>query len=96
LLCQVPIVPENFNFDRVWNPKVYIDNIIGEPKRIFNHQVEYEGEGEAYVVERRRVKGTFMETMELWEFPFDVQVSYIISRYPKVHHAAPVDCDIKS
>ncbi|ELU06091.1 hypothetical protein CAPTEDRAFT_202877 [Capitella teleta] len=71
--CKVPILPENYDFDRVWNPKIYIDNIIGEPKRTSNMRVEYEGDGEAYCVERRRVKGTFMETMELYEFPFDVQ-----------------------
>ena len=30
--------------------------------------------GEAYAVERRRVKGNFLENLELQEFPFDIQV----------------------
>lgn len=74
----MPILPENFDFSRVWNPKVYIDNVLGEPKRTFNTTVEYDANDEAYVVERRRVKGTFLETMELWEFPFDVQVGILL------------------
>ena len=30
--------------------------------------------GEAIVIEKRRVKGTFLENLELNDFPFDVQV----------------------
>lgn len=30
---------------------------------------------EAYVFERRRVSGTFIENLELDQFPFDTQVS---------------------
>ena len=57
-----------------WNPEVYIDNVVGEPKRTSFINVEHDANGQAYIVEKRRVKGAFMETMELWEFPFDVQV----------------------
>ncbi len=31
--------------------------------------------GEAFVMERRRLRGIFLETLELNDFPLDVQVS---------------------
>ena len=37
--------------------------------------MEINPEGEAYLLERRRVTGKFMEQLELWDFPFDVQVN---------------------
>ena len=64
------------DLSQYWNPEIYIDNVIGEPKRTSFIHVEYDANGQAYIVERRRVKGTFVETMELWEFPFDVQVRW--------------------
>ena len=36
--------------------------------------VMFEKERDAYVVEKRRFKGTFLETLELKYFPFDIQV----------------------
>lgn len=63
----------DINFSKFWNPEIYIDNILGEPKRTSSIYVEYDINGLASVIERRRVKGTFVETMELFEFPFDVQ-----------------------
>ena len=64
----------NVDWATLWDPKVYIENAVGEPKLTTSRQVEYNESGEAFVVERRRARGTFMETLELWEFPFDVQV----------------------
>ena len=37
--------------------------------------VMFEKETEAYVVEKKRFEGTFLETLELGDFPFDIQVS---------------------
>ena len=34
----------------------------------------FTNKGEAHVIEKRRIKGTFMENLELNDFPFDVQV----------------------
>jgi len=56
-----------------WNPKFFIENAIGEPKTTIAHFVEFNEEGDAFVLERKRCKGTYMEQLELWEFPFDVQ-----------------------
>ena len=40
--------------------------------------LRYNEAGEAYVVEKRRVKGVFLENLELKDFPFDVQVRLIV------------------
>ena len=37
--------------------------------------------GEVYIVERRRIKGVFLETLELNDFPLDVQVIGFSSPY---------------
>lgn len=47
---------------------------------LFVHQIWYDVSvndlNEAFVLEKRRVKGDFHETLELQSFPFDVQVRY--------------------
>ena len=70
--------PSEIDLRKYWNPEIYIDNVLGEPKRTSSIHVEYDVNGEAHIVERRRVRGTFLETMELWEFPFDIQVKRFI------------------
>lgn len=61
---------------RYWNPKLYIENAYGDPKEQFRHRVMFNEKGEAFISEKRTVKGTFMENLELDDFPFDVQVSF--------------------
>ncbi|CAH8602058.1 unnamed protein product [Heterobilharzia americana] len=60
--------------DEFWNPRLLIDNAQGEPIEIVSHEVEFvEPHFEAYLVEKRRIKGVFHETLELRHFPFDCQ-----------------------
>ncbi|CAH8536626.1 unnamed protein product [Schistosoma turkestanicum] len=60
--------------DEFWNPRLLIDNAEGEPIEIISHEVEFvEPDFEAYLVEKRRIKGIFHETLELRHFPFDCQ-----------------------
>uniref|UniRef100_A0A183AU95 CS domain-containing protein n=1 Tax=Echinostoma caproni TaxID=27848 RepID=A0A183AU95_9TREM len=60
--------------DEFWNPRLLLDNAQGEPIEIVSHEVEFvEPDFEAYLVEKRRIKGVFHETLELKHFPFDVQ-----------------------
>ena len=68
------ILQDTVNWDNYWNPKLFIENAVGEPKLSLSKNVECNELGEAWVTERKRYKGTYMETLELWEFPFDVQV----------------------
>ncbi|KAF6768516.1 hypothetical protein AHF37_09964 [Paragonimus kellicotti] len=61
--------------DEFWNPRLLLDNAQGEPMEIVSHEVEFvEPDFEAYLVEKRRIKGVFHETLELRHFPFDCQV----------------------
>ncbi|XP_021369969.1 uncharacterized protein LOC110461026 isoform X3 [Mizuhopecten yessoensis] len=64
---------ESVEFNKMWNPKLYIENSLGDPKEQIRYQVLYNDKGEAYVSEKRVIKGTFMENLELDDFPFDVQ-----------------------
>lgn len=67
--------------DEFWNPRLLLDNAQGEPIEIVSHEVEFvEPTFEAYLVEKRRIKGVFHETLELKHFPFDVQVSNRVGR----------------
>ncbi|XP_050400315.1 cys-loop ligand-gated ion channel isoform X1 [Patella vulgata] len=57
----------------MWNPKIQIQNIIGSPRTRLSTEVEFTSQREAYIIETRRIKGTFSEHLELHNFPFDVQ-----------------------
>ena len=62
------------DLDRFWNPLLFIDNILSESKEATWLTATSNHKGEAYVIERRRVRGVFMENLELDDFPLDVQV----------------------
>ncbi|KAK3082872.1 hypothetical protein FSP39_007612 [Pinctada imbricata] len=64
---------ETVEFGKLWNPKLYIENSLGDPKEQLRYRLLYNDKGEAYVMEKRMIKGTFMENLELDDFPFDVQ-----------------------
>ncbi len=56
-----------------WNPKLLIQNITTDQKQSIWFDVKF-SEGQAHVLEKRRVKGWFSENLELEDFPFDIQV----------------------
>ena len=56
-----------------WNPKLYLENGLGEPKETIWYTVGYSPTGKATVYQKRRIKGIFFEKMELMEYPFDTQ-----------------------
>ena len=59
-------------------------NARGEAKQQIWKDVQFSANGEAFVLEKRRVKGVFSERMELEEFPFDIQVSDGMKMYLSV------------
>jgi hypothetical protein len=66
--------PDKVNWDKFWNPKLYIHNGIGSLQETITRTIIYDTDTwQAYVAERRRVKGTFIENLELFAFPFDTQ-----------------------
>jgi hypothetical protein len=71
---------ELFKLDTFWNPKLVIDNAVGDLKENTSTSIAYdEANGEAFIFERRRMKGTFLENLELFHFPFDIQVPKVPS-----------------
>ena len=62
-----------------WNPNLFIENAIGDPRESSFQMLTYNAIGEAFLVEKRRIKGIFLENLELDDFPFDVQVGGDIS-----------------
>jgi len=60
------------DLDKFWNPLLYIDNILAETKEA-TWQTASMDRGQAFIMERRRVRGIFMENLELNDFPLDVQ-----------------------
>jgi len=68
--------PADIDWDQYWNPRIYVDNTVDEPQQTVCHSVIYDvNVWEAYIVERHRLKGTFLENLELFHFPFDTQVT---------------------
>lgn len=57
-----------------WLPKLYPDNAVGEPKVVISYSLYFNADQEAFVCEQQRIKATFLENLELYEFPFDTQV----------------------
>jgi len=47
---------------------------VGEPRETVWHTVMFDPDLQAFVFEKRRIAGTFVENLELYQFPFDTQV----------------------
>jgi len=62
--------------DGYWNPELAIWNAIGDVGTQTDIEVQEDNvSGLAFVVETKRIRGTFSELLELQNFPFDVQVN---------------------
>ncbi|XP_021342813.1 gamma-aminobutyric acid receptor subunit gamma-2-like isoform X1 [Mizuhopecten yessoensis] len=64
---------EKVDFNKYWNPNIQIQNLTSSTKRNKWNEIRFGKSGEAFIVERRRISGTFTEKMELEDFPFDSQ-----------------------
>ncbi|CAF1361737.1 unnamed protein product [Rotaria magnacalcarata] len=62
-----------FDPNKFWNPLLYIDNSVGDLKNNVWHKVVYDGTDTPMIYEMRKVKGVFLENLELNDFPVDVQ-----------------------
>lgn len=60
-------------WDEYWNPRLTVVNALGDPKEVIKYSVTFNDKKEALVCERRMVRSTFLENLELGEFPFDTQ-----------------------
>ncbi|XP_069101954.1 glycine receptor subunit alpha-4-like isoform X2 [Argopecten irradians] len=59
--------------DKYWNPDLVIRNRTESAQRKKWCVLWFNSSGEAFIVEKRRIKGVFTEKMELQDFPFDSQ-----------------------
>ncbi|CAF1415487.1 unnamed protein product [Adineta steineri] len=62
-----------FDASKFWNPLLYIDNSVGDLKNDVWHKVVYDGIDTPMIYEMRKIKGVFLENLELNDFPVDVQ-----------------------
>ena len=67
------LVGDEYDPRRDWNPKLFIENLLSDPKEIINYKYIKQNDGNHVVVEKRFVRGQFWERLELKNFPFDVQ-----------------------
>lgn len=65
---------DNMDFSKYWHPKLIVQNVISTSKDNVWKKLEFGKNGEAFIVEKRRIKGIFTENLELQDFPFDLQV----------------------
>lgn len=57
-----------------------MENVYGEAKETVWYSLTFDELGQAIVFEKRRVNGSFLEYLELNQFPFDTQVSVMEMR----------------
>ncbi|ELT93511.1 hypothetical protein CAPTEDRAFT_221712 [Capitella teleta] len=64
---------EEVDWDEYWNPCLFVENEYGEAKQSVWYSVSLDELGQATVCEKRRLNGSFLEYLELNQFPFDTQ-----------------------
>ena len=61
------------DLSKLWSPCLYIENALSEQKDSSWQTAGLNERGEAYISERRKLRGVFLENLELQNFPLDVQ-----------------------
>uniref|UniRef100_A0A1I8FDW6 START domain-containing protein n=1 Tax=Macrostomum lignano TaxID=282301 RepID=A0A1I8FDW6_9PLAT len=60
---------KSIDLEKYWNPLLYIDNILSETKEATWVVAQHDPlNSDVYIVERRRLKGVFLETLEPHDF----------------------------
>ncbi|CAD5124063.1 DgyrCDS12366 [Dimorphilus gyrociliatus] len=67
------IEEDDIVWDEYWSPKLSIENLLNSTLMDVWRLVEKDENGHAYITEKHRINGTFAESLELNEFPFDTQ-----------------------
>ena len=66
------------DFSKYWDPKIHISNSASNASLKSWKSLRLAKNGDAYIIQKFRVKGLFAENLELHEFPFDIQARCII------------------
>ena len=65
---------DGFDMSNYWNPMIEIENALGELKTDVAHKVVMvDNKPDLLICETIIIKGTFLENLELYDFPVDVQ-----------------------
>jgi len=59
-----------------WEPHLFVENGLGGVVEKATYQVLFDQHGTAMVEERRSVRGNFKSALDLYDYPFDVQVRF--------------------
>lgn len=70
-------VNENYDSNKNWNPKLYIENALSDCKETVSYTLERKCQN-VIIKESRHLKGSFWERLELDKFPLDIQELSII------------------
>ncbi|KAM3174199.1 hypothetical protein ACTXT7_011029 [Hymenolepis weldensis] len=62
------------DLSKCWNPLVYIENILTESKDQHWMSAQNDDNEQVFITERRRLRAIFLETLELNDFPLDIQL----------------------
>lgn len=66
---------QDIDWPNEWHPRIVFFNALEIEKMQKNHYLFYEEGNEIpFALETYRIKGSFRENLELWDFPLDYQV----------------------
>ena len=61
---------DSFDATKYWNPMIEIENAVGEIKSDVSYKIVIEKDDPSpCIYEMRKIKGTFLENLELYDFP---------------------------
>jgi hypothetical protein len=55
---------DTYNPNFHWNPKLFIENVLQEPKEQISYEKKIRSDGNFVVIEKRNIKGVFWEKLE--------------------------------
>ena len=68
---------QEIDWKNEWHPRIVFFNALEIDKFQKDHNVHFDDEDKmVYAIETYRIKGTFREDLELWDFPLDYQVNF--------------------
>ena len=73
---------QDIDWNNEWHPRIVFFNASEIEKMQKNHFLFYEeGNPIPFALETYRIKGSFRENLELWDFPLDYQVWKVFNKY---------------
>ena len=71
-----------FDAAKFWNPNIEIENAVGDIKADVSYKIVVEkNDPNPTIYEMRKVKGTFLENLELYDFPVTLLLQNLKKKY---------------